>query len=333
MTESAGVAGFDVLSDALESLEAGGAVFFRGSLGAPWNLSVPDSVGVLDLLGRPPGIDSVLMFHAVLRGTVRLGLPSRLDPIVLDAGSLVLLKLDEPHTMAEGESTAPLTMASIVAGHDFRRPLVFDAGANSSAAKLVCGGFFLRHTLLHPLLAALPSVTQVHSAGGFDTVTLLLSLLAQESESSDMGARAVVRRISDLLLVELLRAVVSGEDHGGWLAALRDTTLRRALSAIHSDPAAEWSVPKLAKLSGVSASGLTQRFRAVLDQAPAQYIQRWRMHLATRYLRDGELQIGEVAERVGYTSVEAFSRAFKRTVGSAPGRWRSGPRSSLPRLT
>lgn len=298
-------------------------MFFRGSLGAPWNLSIPDSDGVLELLGRPPGIDSVLMFHAVLRGAVHLGLPSQPEPLLLEAGSLVLLKLDEPHTMAEGETDTQLTMEGIVAGRDLRQPLVFDAGPNSAAAKLVCGGFFLRHTVLHPLLAALPSVTHVHSKGGFDTVTLLLSLLSKESESTDMGARAVVRRLSDLLLVELLRAVIAGEEHNGWLAALSDPVLRRALGAIHSDPAADWSVPRLAKVAGVSASGLTQRFRAVLDESPAQYLKRWRMHLATRLLRDGNLQVGEVAEQIGYTSVEAFSRAFKRILGVAPGRWRS----------
>jgi AraC-like DNA-binding protein len=323
MTVSAAVSGFDVLSESLESLEAGGAVFFRGSLGAPWNLSIPDSDGVLELLGRPPGIDSVLMFHAIMRGAVHLTLPSKPEPILLEAGSLVLLKLDEPHTMAEGETDAQVTMASIVAGHDFRQPLVFDAGPNSAAAKLVCGGFFLRHTVLHPLLAALPGVTHVHSSGGFDTLTLLLSLLAKESESANMGARAVVRRLSDLLLVELLRAVIAGEEHTGWLAALSDSVLRRALGAIHRDPAADWSVPKLAKVAGVSASGLTQRFRAVLNESPAHYLKRWRMHMATRLLRNGELQVVEVAERVGYTSVEAFSRAFKRILGVAPGRWRA----------
>lgn len=323
MTDSIETEAVDVLSDALETLDAGAAVFFRGSLGAPWTLDVPEADAVLDLVGRPRGAETVLMFHAVLGGAPRLHLPSEPDPTLLRAGDLVLLKLDEPHRMSEGRGGACLTMAGIVKGHDFRRPLVFDAGPEPGTARLICGGFFLRNTALHPLLGGLPAVTRVRSEGRFDAVSVLLAMLARESESPQMGSRAVVRRLSDLLLVELLRSVIGEHGHGGWLAALRDPVLRRALGAIHAKPGASWTVPRIARAAGVSASGLTQRFRAVLGQAPAQYVTTWRMHRATLLLQDRERSLSEVAEEVGYTSVEAFSRAFKRTVGESPGRWRA----------
>jgi len=216
-------------------------------LGAPWNLSVPTATDVLGIFGRPPQVDTVLMFHAVLRGALVLELGARRTPTLLEAGDLVLLDLREPHVIREGDGGACLNMRGIVGDHDFRQPLVFDAGPGAPGAKLSCGGFFLRNTALHPLLSSLPPVVKVTAGGRFDTVSLLLSLLASESEAPRMGSRAVVRRLSDLLLVELLRAVIGEHAHGGWLSALRDPVLRRALAAVHADPARPWSVPVLAR--------------------------------------------------------------------------------------
>lgn len=322
MTVSANIASVDILSDALDTLDAGAAVFFRGSLAPPWTVLIPQANQVLDLMGRPAHVDTVLMFHAVVRGSPTLQLGVSGPPTQLQAGDLVLLNLDQEHRLGEGRGGACLTMESIVQGHDFRSPLVFDSGAGPHAVKLICGGFFLRNTALHPLVSGLPPLTRVRSDGHFDKVAILLSLLAEESESGAMGSRTVVRRLADLLLVEMLRSVIDGEQHRGWLSALSDPVLRRALGAVHADPAADWSVPDIARAAGVSASGLTVRFRQVLGQPPARYLTHWRMHLATRLLQDDELSLTDVAERVGYGSVEAFSRTFKRTVGRAPGLWR-----------
>lgn len=323
MTKTLDCVGVDILSDALDTLDAGASVFFRGSIGSPWAIAIPESDAVLDLVGRPAGVDAVLMFHAVLQGSPVLHLQTSGETSILEPGDLVLLKLDEPHRMGEGRGGACLTLQGIVGGRDLgHRPMVFDAGPTPGAARLICGGFFLRNTRMHPLLSGLPSVVRVRGEG-FDRVSVLLQMLARESESAAMGSRTVVKRLSDLLFIELLRAVIGEPTQGGWLAALGDAVLLKALSALHADPARDWAVPDIARTAGVSTSGLNQRFRAVLGQSPAKYLTSWRMHLAMIHLGDRDLSLTEVAERVGYTSVEAFSRAFKRWVGQSPGRWRS----------
>jgi AraC-like DNA-binding protein len=43
------------------------------------------------------------------------------------------------------------------------------------------------------------------------------------------------------------------------------------------------------------------------------------MHLADDLLRTTDLSVAAVSRRVGYESEEAFSRAFRRSHGSAPG--------------
>ena len=322
MTDTANITEKDVLSDAMETLDAGGAVFFRGSLGSPWELTIPTATEVMGVFQTPREIDTILMFHAVLRGSLMLETKSEQKPMQLEAGDLVLLTLQEPHIVREGQGGACLNMQAIVGDHDIRQPLVFDAGEGNKSAKLICGGFFLRNTTLHPMLSGLPAVSKVSAGHGFDTLSFLLSMLATESESQQQGNRAVVKRIADLLLVELLRSVMSKNEHLGWLGALHEPVLRKALAALHNNPGKDWTVPSLSSAIGVSTSGLTQRFRNVLDQSPMQYLTNWRMHVATLLLLKPELTLDDVAEQVGYSAVAAFSRAFKRSVGCSPGQWR-----------
>ena len=66
----------------------------------------------------------------------------------------------------------------------------------------------------------------------------------------------------------------------------------------------------------------------MLGRSPIRYLTEWRMHLAQDLLASTDLAVAAVARRVGYDAEEAFSRAFKRACGSAPGAWR---RAQAPR--
>jgi len=58
----------------------------------------------------------------------------------------------------------------------------------------------------------------------------------------------------------------------------------------------------------------------------------WRMQLASNLLRSTSEGLAVIAERVGYESEAAFSRAFKKSVGVPPGVWRQRrPRSARPK--
>ena len=60
-----------------------------------------------------------------------------------------------------------------------------------------------------------------------------------------------------------------------------------------------------------------------------QYLTRWRMHLASGWLKNERVSLAEVADRLGYESEPAFRRAFKRHVGIPPGAARRGAGSAL----
>ena len=118
------------------------------------------------------------------------------------------------------------------------------------------------------------------------------------------------------------------EDRGdavltGWLAALRDPIVGHAMAILHADPARAWTVAELARAVAVSRTVLVDGFVRLLGRPPIRYLTEWRLNVASGLLRSTDAGVAEVALQVGYTSEEAFSRAFKRAFGLAPAHWRA----------
>jgi AraC-like DNA-binding protein len=139
------------------------------------------------------------------------------------------------------------------------------------------------------------------------------------------GSENILARLAELMFVEAIRRHLEGlpAAETGWLAGLRDPVVGQALAALHAEPAAAWTVERLAHQVGVSRSVLAERFTEMAGHPPMQYLALWRMQLASRLLADGG-HVAEVGAAVGYESEAAFSRAFKKLVGEAPGTWRRG---------
>jgi AraC-like DNA-binding protein len=107
-----------------------------------------------------------------------------------------------------------------------------------------------------------------------------------------------------------------------WLSGLRDPYVGRALMALHANPARDWTLELLAAEAALSRSSFAERFAEFVGHPPMQYLTNWRMQLATNYLRIGTESVAAIANRVGYESEAAFSRAFKKVVGAPPSEWR-----------
>ena len=130
----------------------------------------------------------------------------------------------------------------------------------------------------------------------------------------------------NLLFTEVLRLYLrdrSDADLTGWLAALRDPVVGKALALLHADPAHDWTVSELSRAVAASRTVLVDGFVRLLGRPPIRYLTEWRLNLASGLLRSTDAGVGEIALTVGYTSEEAFSRAFKRAFGQAPAHWRA----------
>ena len=193
--------------------------------------------------------------------------------------------------------------------------------------RFVCG-FLATAMRNHPLLAALPPllVVGLRERPCAEWAETSFRYAAREHASRRPGSQEILARLSEMLFVEAVRGHIEElpGDATGWLAALRDPSLSRALSALHARPAHPWTAEELAKEACLSRSAFAERFTSTVGLPPMSYLTRWRMLLAGQRLRESSDTIAQIAATVGYESEFTFSRAFRREMGCAPGVWRKG---------
>jgi AraC-like DNA-binding protein len=170
------------------------------------------------------------------------------------------------------------------------------------------------------LLRSMPPLIRIQVSEEQVRLRLYIDLMMDELREARPGSDAVSQNLSHMILAQALRLYLAEvpTDDIGWFAALADPRLGRVVTAIHDDPSRDWTLTQLAKLAGMSRSGLAQHFSSRVGEAPIAYLTRWRMMLAARRLTERRETVQEVAISVGYGSEQAFSTAFKRVMGCAP---------------
>ncbi|MFT3667399.1 MAG: AraC family transcriptional regulator [Pseudoxanthomonas sp.] len=188
-------------------------------------------------------------------------------------------------------------------------------------ADMACANVVFEGGAQNPISAALPDVVclPLDSLHGAQDV---LSLLFEEAFTQRCGRTALVNRLFEVVMIQVLRQLMeTGEVKGGMLAGLSHPRLRNAIVAMHEAPAKEWTLDELARVAGMSRSVFATQFREALGTTPGQYLQAWRVGLAQQALRRGR-PLKVVASEVGYGSEAALSRAFKAHSGLSPREWK-----------
>ena len=314
----------DVLSDVLRAVRLSGAVYFDFELSSPWVAEAPPSREIASVV--MPGAQRVIEYHLIARGGCWASAVGQ-SPIRLEQGDLIVFPQGDAHVLSSAPGMRATPDRTLYARSSTTLPLVYERGGGGpDRVRLVCCFLGCDDRPFNPLLAALPAVIHL-SASDHRTTTAWLSTLLDmalgESRSSRAGSENVLARLSELMFVETIRRYIETlpPSRTGWLAGLREPTVGRALAAVHAEPTIAWTVERLARVVGVSRSVFAERFTEMVGHPPMQYVALWRMQLASRLLLDGTA-ISEVAAAVGYESEAAFSRAFKKLVGHAPGNWR-----------
>jgi len=238
-------------------------------------------------------------------------------PLELTPGDVALVRGGPDHFIAHNPDAPCMPPEQFQAHH-----AADESAADRGASVFLCGAYSLSGDVGRGLLETLPPVLSL-SAAADDPLHDVISLLSSELARPAPGQRTVLDRLLDVLLVLAIRACFQQSDHAPrWYQASVDGRLGPALSAMHSDAAHAWTVPKLAALSGLSRAAFARIFQIALGQAPMQYLTEWRMTLARDYLRAGELTLTQIGTRTGYGSPYAFAAAFRRHHGVPPGQWR-----------
>jgi AraC-like DNA-binding protein len=323
---SFGVIVMDVLSDVLRAVRMTGAVFFNVAAGERVVAQTPH----MRLVGQQvmPGAEHVIPFHIMLRGQCWVeSLDSDDPPVEFSEGDIVFYPHGDSHIFVTqlGERLPPnIDEYRRPQGHSL--PIMVDLSeAGPPVMRFVCGYFGCDSSPFNPLLNALPTqVLAKRPAGGNHIEVDLIQAAVAESEGQRAGSETILARLSELLFVQVLRRYIEQlpERSSGWLAALRDPCISRALQAIHSDPSRNWTLEALGREAGMSRAVFAERFTDTISETPMRYLAKWRMQLAAALLSHSDLPVEEVAARVGYQSQAAFSRAFKSIVGTTPGKWR-----------
>lgn len=263
-------------------------------------------------------------YGLVARGRCLLEMEGQARPVQLEQGDCFLLPHGTPYVLRDAPWTPPVSCRSVTP--DARSGVVELGTGSGAGAVLLCGWFHFEAEAMRPLAHLLPPLLHVKmDSARAEAMQGTLQLLTMETLQPGMGSGLVVGRLADVLLVQAVRAHLAQLPHGeaGWLAALADARLGEALRAMHDDMARTWTLDTLAAKAKLSRSAFTARFRERVGRSPLAYLTRWRMVKAGHLLRRDGLSLGEVAAKVGYESEAAFSKAFKREMGQAPGAWRA----------
>lgn len=169
----------------------------------------------------------------------------------------------------------------------------------------------------NPFFAALSDVVELTISEDGDARPLV-DLLLEEHYQSRCGSGSVLRRLSEILIVRVLRVQIEqGATSTSLVGGLADKRLARAIVAIHDGPGNAWSNNELADISGLSVSRFAELFKEKVGETPAAYIRKWRLTLARQDIERGD-RVQEVAHRYCYRSAEALNHAFKQAFGLSP---------------
>jgi len=312
----------DALSDVLRAAKLSGAVFLNASFKAPWCI-VSKITGSLCKPYLGPR-EHLIPFHFVVEGELGIAAENG-ERMQLKAGDIVLLPHNDEHVMGSDLSLKP------VSGDDLIEPergalSRIHHGGDGAPTQMICGYLGYDGAYGNPIAASLPPLMKltVEETGAGAWIRSTFHYAAAEVANGRPGSETVLAKLSELLFVEAVRRYVETlpESQTGWLAGLRDPAVARALALMHGDVKRAWSVEELGRAAGISRSALAERFTRIVGVSPMQYLANWRMQMAAQRLKDTSASLTQVAEQVGYESGAAFSRAFKKAFGDAPGTWR-----------
>jgi len=309
----------DPLDDVFAALRVNHAVHARIEADGPWGISF--------------ACGETARFGLVLNGQVWLKAEGVEPPRLLQAGDCYVLVQGRHYVLADQVGRPTRTCTEVVKSK-IGGVVEIGSGGNGTQmrATVITGWFTFDEMSARPLMELMPPLLLAHlDEERVQALEAMLKLLEMETAAGGLGSAGVVSRLADILLMQAIRAHAQAheggeetDNAGGWLAALAERRIGAALRAMHRAPAQPWTVEDLAAKAGMSRSAFAARFKQKVGEAPLAYLARWRMFRAACLLRQSDRTQGEIAALIGYETEAAFSKAFKRSLGVAPGAYRRG---------
>ncbi len=299
----------DPLGETLHQLRLNGSLYCRSELSGNWSLEMPK-------------LADKMMFHIITVGQCWLQVEGA-EPVLLQQGSLALVTQGQGHIISSNPELPGVPFFDAGVQQISERYETLKIQGDGSITELTCGVMDFDQVTGQKLIQQLPGLLLLDQLDQSRQrwLNTTLEFIATEARQLKSGGETIITNLADILIILLIRHWLeqSHEAQRGWIGALRDKHIGIALRAIHHQPERNWTVDSLAKECGLSRSGFSARFTQLVGNSAKYYLTEWRMNLAYQRLQQSSVPLIVLAEELGYNSEAAFSRAFKRVMGIAPG--------------
>lgn len=313
----------DPISDIFKTMQVKAVVHSRLEATAPWALSRAAKESDNAHAGKSVSPSELGHFGMVSRGNCWLLVDGVADPIPLTGGDCFLLAPGSAYTLADDPRTRAKSFCQVARPNNN----VIQYGGGGAPTTIISGLLSFDKVSVRPLSQLLPQLIVIKAEQARSlALHTTLELLASEMSEQAPGSEIVANRLAEVLFVQTIRAhITAGREtcKQPWLRAIFDPKIGAALQSIHENLNKPWTVESLADAAGMSRSAFALRFKELLGQSPLDYVTEWRMQRALSLIQARDKKLVEVAQAVGYESDAAFSKAFKRVVGVAPGEYRA----------
>ncbi|MCZ4059516.1 AraC family transcriptional regulator [Pantoea sp. LMR881] len=307
----------DLTSELLMGMRLYGVNYQRIDVCAPFGLRFDNAPGRAQ-------------FHFVGRGSLLVRGASG-EIFSLNSGDALLVPHGKPHSLissedAECECINKLESKPIC---DSVCAIAAPADACQDAHSVILFSACMAFELggMQPLINTMPDVMLVSTLlSQYPEISPILTAMERESRTRQAGFAGILSRLADVVAALIVRGWVENGcgQSSGLVQAMRDPRLSQAIAAMHREPGENWTVERLARVAGCSRSVFAGRFLSATQMTPLRYLTELRMRLAVQRIVNNGEAVEAVAWQLGYGSLAAFSRAFKRIVGQSPGALRAG---------
>ena len=303
----------DLLTDLFATLRLHSGVYFRAELSGAWAIEVPAE-------------HRRIRFHLVRYGNCWARVGAALAPTRLSEGDVAIIPNGAAQILSDRPDREPSRLEDLVAAGAIGRSGVLTYGEGDGRVRLLCGFCGFDEDIGHPVLASLPPliVLSPRDLGAEPWLAETLRLMTLETDLSGQGMDGILGRLLEVAFVQVVRRLGARADGTGtgYMSALADPHLSKALMSIHAAPEHPWTIAELARGAGLSRAVFADRFTATVGLPPIGYLTHWRLMKARRLLRETGLATDEIARRCGYKSLPSFTRRFKAVFEIGPGAFR-----------
>ncbi len=304
----------DILSDVFTTLRLQSRLYFETDFRGDFAVQIPRE-------------RRLIRFHLLQRGMCWVQVPGA-EPARLEEGDLAIVPDGTEQVLSKNPETPSVALSQVMQEGEFSGG-VLAYGEGDGPTRLLCGFCQFDEAIDHPVIASLPALVVVRSAdlGAEPWALTSIRLMALEGDLKGQGMTGILSRLLEIVFMQTVRrmTVAAGGADAGFMAALADTHMSRALHAMHAEPHIAWTVKDLAQTAGMSRGRFAQKFTRAIGVPPIDYLTTWRLMKARALLVNSGLDMAEIARRCGYKSVPSFSRRFKTAFGVGPGSYRRSP--------